>query len=66
MHFERRNAFQNAKKLYFFQNKKIIKKIYDCVPTLPKVFRPVTQNTFIFLFIIYALLALHIIYLVVS
>ena len=34
--------------IFFFQKKKIIKKI--CVPTLPKMFRPVTRNTLIFLF----------------
>ena len=34
-------------KMIFFQKKKIIKKI--CVPTLPKIFRPVTRNTLIFL-----------------
>ena len=47
MRFERRNAFQNALN-YIFSRKKILKKIF--VPTLPKIFRPVTQNTFIFLF----------------
>ena len=31
-----------------FKRKKIIKKI--CVPTLPKIFRPFTRNTHIFLF----------------
>ena len=36
---ERRNAFQNAL-IYFVPEKKI------CVPTLPKIFRPVTRNTF--------------------
>ena len=41
MHFERLNAFQNAKNNIFFPEKKI------CVPTL-KIFRPVTQNTFFF------------------
>ena len=44
MHFERRNAFQNEMhKIIFFPEK-------ICVPTLPKIFRPVTQNTSIFLF----------------
>ena len=33
-------------KLYIFPGKKILKKIY--VPTLTKIFRPVTQNTLIF------------------
>ena len=41
MHFERPNAFQSALNYIFFQNKK-------CVPTLPKLLRPVTQNTLIF------------------
>ena len=44
MHFERQNAFQNASNHIIFQKKKI------CVPTLPKMFRPVTRNTLIFLF----------------
>ena len=35
-------------KIIFFARKKIIKKL--CVPTLPKIFRPVTRNTLIFLF----------------
>ena len=39
MHFERRNAFQNA---YFFLKKNDLK---ICVPTLPKMFRSVAQNT---------------------
>ena len=47
MHFERRNAFQNAYDYIFFQ-KKIIKQI--CVPTLAKIFRPVTRKTLIVLF----------------
>ena len=42
MHFERRNAFSKCIKSYFFPRKKM------CVPTLPKIFRPV--NTLIFLF----------------
>ena len=36
------------KTIFFFPGKKIIKKI--SVPTLPKIFRPVTRNTLIFLF----------------
>ena len=36
--------------IYFFQKKNNKKK---CVPTLPKIFRPVTQNTLIFLFGLY-------------
>ena len=43
--------FSKCMKLYFLPEKKeIIKKI--CVPTctLPKIFRPVTGNTLIFLF----------------
>ena len=36
-------------KILFFPEKKIIKK-KTCVPTQPKIFRPVTQNTLIFLF----------------
>ena len=40
--------FKMSKSIYF-PEKQIIKKI--CVPTLPKIFRPVTQNTlFLFLF----------------
>ena len=35
-------------KIIFFSRKKIIKKI--CVPTLPKIFRPVTRNTLFLLF----------------
>ena len=31
---------------YIFSRKKIITK--KCVPALPKIFRPVTQNTLIF------------------
>ena len=37
-------------KLYFFRKKKS-KKL--CVPILPKIFRPVTLNTLIFLFGLY-------------
>ena len=48
MHFERQNAFQNALNNIFFSRKKNIKKL--CVPTLPKIFRPVTQNTLTILF----------------
>ena len=33
--------------LFFFQKKK---NLNICEPTLPKIFRPVTQNTLIFLF----------------
>ena len=44
MHFERQNAFQNAYN-YIFSRKKILKKI--CVPTLPKIVRPVTRSAFI-------------------
>ena len=47
MHFERHFFFQNAYK-YFFPEKEIIKNI--CVPTLPKIFRPVARNTLLFLF----------------
>ena len=46
MHFERHIAFQNAKK-------KIPRKKIVCLPqivTLPKIFRPVTRKTLIFLF----------------
>ena len=46
MQYERRNAFSKCIKLYFFPEKKKKKKIY--VPTLPKIFRPVTRNTLIF------------------
>ena len=43
MHFERQNAFQNA-------FKKIQKKnIQICVPTIPKIFTPVTRNTLFFI-----------------
>ena len=46
MHFERQNAFQNAQNYIFFQQKKN-KNI--CVPTLPKIFRPVTpKHTYFF------------------
>ena len=45
MHFERRNAFQNVLNYIYFQ-KKIIKK-NTRVPTLPKIFRPITPNTLI-------------------
>ena len=38
VHFERRNAFQNAYNYIFYHKKK-------CVPTLPKIIRPVTRNT---------------------
>ena len=42
-------AFRLSKciKLYFFPRKKKIKII--CVPTLPKIFRPVTRNTHLFI-----------------
>ena len=43
MHFERRNAFQNALSYFFSEKNK-------CMPTLPKIFRPVTRNTLILLF----------------
>ena len=33
-------------KIIFFPEKKILKKI--CVPTLPKIFRPVIRNTYFF------------------
>ena len=36
-------------KLYFFQKKVIIKNI--CVPTLPKIFTPITRNTHIFFYL---------------
>ena len=36
-------------KIIFFSRKKIIEK-KTCVPTLHKIFRPVTRNTLIFLF----------------
>ena len=39
MHFE-----MKMHKIIFFSRKKI------CLPTLPKIFRPVTRNTLIFLF----------------
>ena len=45
MHFERQNVFQNTYYI-FFRKKNNLKKI--CVPTLPKIFRPVTRNTLIF------------------
>ena len=50
MHFERQKpfTFQNALNYILFPEKKIIKKM--CVPTLPKIFKPVTRNTLIFLF----------------
>ena len=51
MHFERLMAFQNAfkmHKLIFCSRKKIIKKI--CVPTLPKIVRPVTKTHLFFSF----------------
>ena len=48
MYFERQNAFKNILNYIFFQKKK--KYIYICVPTQPIIFRPVTQNTLIFLF----------------
>ena len=37
-------------KILYFAEKKILKKM--CVPTytLPKIFRPITRNTLIFLF----------------
>ena len=47
MHFERQNAFQNHT-IIFSEKKKKIEKI--CVPTLPKIFRPVTLNKLILLF----------------
>ena len=47
-HFEKCNAFQNAWNYIFFSETKWLKKI--CVPTLPRIFRPVTQNTHFFLF----------------
>ena len=46
MHFERQNAFQNAKKIVFISKKKKNKQKI-CVPTLPKIFRPDTRNTLI-------------------
>ena len=43
MHFERRNAFQNAYNyITLFPEKKC--------PILPKILDPITQNTLIFLF----------------
>ena len=42
MHLERRNNFQKCIKIKFFPDKK------KSVPTLPKIFRPVTGNTLIF------------------
>ena len=35
-------------KIIFFPEKKIMKK--KCVPTLPKIFRPINGNTLIFIF----------------
>ena len=54
MHFEKPFKMH---KLYFFPEKKIIKKNYY-VPTLPKIFRPVTRNTHIFLFGLIIILSL--------
>ena len=45
MHFERQMPFKMHKFFFFFQKKKKIS-----VPSLPKIFRPVTRNTLIFLF----------------
>ena len=42
-----KNIISKCIKLYFFPEKKNKKK---CVPTLPKIFRPVTRNRLIFLF----------------
>ena len=53
MHFERRNAFQN-----YIKKISQKKKEKRSVSTLPKIFRPVTQNTLIFFF---ALVSLYII-----
>ena len=39
--------FKMHKIIFFFQIKKIVKKL--CVPTLPKIFKPFTRNTLIFL-----------------
>ena len=47
MHFESKLPFKVHKIIFFFQQKKMIKKY---VSTLPKIFRPVTQKTLIFLF----------------
>ena len=45
MHFERLNVFQNAEIfIYFFS--RFLKKM--CAYPIPKIFRPVTQNTPIF------------------
>ena len=41
--------FKMHKIIFFFKKKKNNQKII-CVPTLPKIFRPVTQNTLIFIF----------------
>ena len=49
MHFERRkiNNFMHFERHYFiFYRKNKKKKI--CLPTLPKIFRPVTRSTLIF------------------
>ena len=46
MHFKRRNAFQNAENYIFFQKINNLKNV--CLPTLPKVLRPVTRNTLFF------------------
>ena len=48
MHFERHFVFQNAYNYIFFHKKYNLKK--KCVPTLPKILRPITRNTHIFLF----------------
>ena len=48
MNFEGNMPFKMHKIDFFFQKRKDFKKVY--VPTLPKIFRPLTQNTLIFLF----------------
>ena len=47
LYFFQNLPFKIHKIIFFFQkNKNNLKKM--CVPTLPKIFRPVTRNTLIF------------------
>ena len=46
IHFERQMPFKMNKIIFISRRRKIFEKM--CVPTLPKIFRPVARNTLIF------------------
>ena len=56
MHFDRQNAFQMHKIIYFMTEFSLNKNM--CAYTLPKIFRPITVNLEIFARILFSRMAL--------